>query len=975
MKTKLIGFFVLIVALTACQKKQDVQRLTEQVNPFIGTGGHGHTYPGAATPFGMVQLSPDTRLEGWDGSGGYHYTDSVIYGFSHTHLSGTGISDYADILFMPTAGEIKLENGYETSPDEGYASRFSHQKEHAEPGYYEVHLDDYDVDVALTVTPRAGFHKYTFNKDEQSNVILDLNHRDMLTDVSFEVVDNRTIMGSRISKAWAEEQHVYFYARFSQPFTADSVTSQKVGEDRKVTKAAFTFNVQPGEDILLKVGISAVDEEGARKNLDKEIPGWDFDKIKQQSSDQWEQNLSKITVEGGSQDERTIFYTALYHSLLNPNLYTDVDGRYRGMDMNIHQTDDHTQYTVFSLWDTFRATHPLFTIIEQEKTNDFINTLLDQYDKGGELPIWELAANYTGTMIGYHSIPVIVDAFIKNIRGYDTNKAFEAMKHSAVQDKLGLDAYMKKGYIPADHEHESVSKTLEYAYDDWSIATMAKELGKEEDAETFMKRGQYYKNIFDPGTGFMRARMNGSWFKPFDPAEVNFNYTEANSWQYSFFVPQDVQGMIDLYGGEAEFENRLDQLFETSSQLSGTNQVDITGLIGQYAHGNEPSHHMAYLYNFIGKPWKTQQRTNQIMKTLYANTPDGLSGNEDCGQMSSWYVLSAMGFYPVTPGLPYYVMGTPVFDKVTINLENGEKFEIVAENRTADNFYIQSATLNGSDYKASFLDHDDIMSGGKLTFQMGADPEKDWFDSQPVSAIDKYEVTSVPFFEADSKTFTDSLNVALGNADNTAEIYYALHGKKSKNLSFKKYQEPLTITNTTHITAYAIKNNRKSSEVTADYLKIEDDRTITLQAEYASQYAAGGDDALINYLRGGNNYRTGDWQGFQGQDLIATVDLGQLKKVKKISMGFLQDIKSWIWFPPEVTFEVSKDGKNFEQLPTVKNDFPDDRYGSFIKDFSVSVDSTIRYIKVTAEYYGECPEWHLGHGGKSWLFADEIVVE
>jgi len=972
MKIRIIGFLTLLIAIASCQ--DNPQRLTDQVNTFIGTGGHGHTYPGAATPFGMVQLSPDTRLEGWDGCGGYHYTDSIVYGFSHTHLSGTGISDYGDVLFMPTSGEIMLDNGYKMSPDKGYASRFSHDKEHAEPGYYEVQLADYDIDVALTVTPRAGFHKYTFNKEGQSNVILDLEHRDVLTDVSFEIVDEQTIKGSRVSKAWAQEQHLYFYAKFSKPFIKDSVSIRKLDDKEVATKAAFTFDLSKGDDLLLKVGISAVDTEGAKKNLETEIPDWDFEGVKESASDTWEKRLSKITVEGGSQDERTIFYTAMYHSLLNPNLYSDVDGRYRGMDMGIHKKEE-PQYTVFSLWDTFRATHPLFTIIEQDKTNEFINTFLDQYEKGGILPIWELAGNYTGCMIGYHSIPVITDAYAKGIKGYDVDKAFEAMKYSATRDKLGLDALKAQGYIPADHEHESVSKTLEYAYDDWCIAYMAKQMGREEDAANFFKRGQYYKNIFDPTTGFMRAKMNGSWFKPFDPAEVNFNYTEANSWQYSLFAPQDISGLINLYGGEAAFEKQLDELFETKSDLSGRHQVDITGLIGQYAHGNEPSHHMAYLYNYVGKPWKTQQRIDQIMKTMYTNTPDGLSGNEDCGQMSSWYVLSAVGFYPVTPGLPYYTLGTPVFDKVTINLENGNTFEIVAKGRTSESFYIQSASLNGGDFKASFLNHEDIMKGGTLTFEMGAEANQRWFEKHPVASIDEYKVTPVPFFLTDSKTFTDSLQITLGCADSTAQLFYALHDGKESDLEFKAYEKPVILKDTKHITAYALKGDVKSFEITADYLKVEGGRSITLEAEYANQYAAGGPDALINYLRGGHSYQAGDWQGFQGQDLVATVDLGREKQVKEISMGFLQDIKSWIWYPTEITFEVSNDGENFQILPTIKNDFPDNQYGSFTRDFSVAVNSTIRYIKVTAKNYGECPEWHLGHGGKSWLFADEIVVE
>ncbi|MCD6111977.1 MAG: GH92 family glycosyl hydrolase, partial [Bacteroidales bacterium] len=535
-------FIILALFLISCSniKKEQI----DYVDPFIGTGGHGHTFPGASVPFGMVQLSPDTRLEGWDGCSAYHYSDNIVYGFSHTHLSGTGCSDYGDILLMPFTGKIVFDNGYKNGVDNGYASRFKKKNEKASPGYYSTLLDDYNIKVELTASNRAGFHKYTFNDPENAHIIIDLKHRDEVISSSLKKVSGTEICGKRISHAWANNQFIYFVARFSQPFTKiiidknDTILNDITETSGKNIKAVLNFDIKKNKPLLVKVGISAVSIEGARKNLDAEIPGWNFDTIKSSSEKLWTDELKKISVQG-TEKEKTIFYTALYHSLLAPNTFMDIDRQYRGTDLKIHKAEDFTNYTVFSLWDTYRATHPLFTIIEQKRTGDFIKTFIHQYENGGQLPVWELAGNYTGCMIGYHSIPVICDAYVKGIRNFDVEEAYQAMKHSAMQDHLGLKAYKKYGYIPADKESESVSKTLEYAYDDWCIAVMAKALKKDNDYKYFIKRAQSYKNIFDPQTKFMRPKSYGIFKYPFDPAEVDFNFTEANSWQYSFYVPQD----------------------------------------------------------------------------------------------------------------------------------------------------------------------------------------------------------------------------------------------------------------------------------------------------------------------------------------------------------------------------------------------------------------------------------------------------
>ncbi|HET9478610.1 MAG TPA: GH92 family glycosyl hydrolase, partial [Pyrinomonadaceae bacterium] len=629
-----------LLLLLLCAPISAQQDLARYVDPFIGTAGHGHTYPGATRPFGMVQLSPDTRLTGWDGCSGYHYSDSIIYGFSHTHLSGTGISDYGDILLMPTAGEVFLNALNSGSPEKGYASRFQHRNETASPGYYSVKLDDDNIFVELSATERAGIHRYTFPRSQQANIIIDLNHRDKVLDSGLRITGGDTIVGWRRSQAWAKEQIVYFAIQFSHPFIGNGIAIDDklvpgVSEARgRNVKAYFRFHTEIAPVVTVRVGISAVDTNGAWLNLAAELGHKSFEKVKDEARAAWNKELNKITVDGDSTSQLTNFYTALYHATLAPNLFMDVDRRYRGRDLKIHQAENFTNYTVFSLWDTFRAAHPLYALIDRQRTRDFIKTFLVQYEQGGRLPVWELAANETDTMIGYHAVSVIADAAVKGIDGFDLQKAFEAMKQSAeLRQHRSLGAYIDKGFIAMEDERESVSKVLEYAYDDWCIAEVAHMLGRTDDYHRYLARAQSYKNVFDPVSGFMRPRSNGNWIEPFDPREVTFAFTEANSWQYTFFAPQDISGLMRLMGGRRAFARKLDQMFAADSRTTGREQVDITGLIGQYAHGNEPSHHMAYLYNYAGEPWKTQFRVRQIMDPFYTPAPEGLIGNEDCGQM------------------------------------------------------------------------------------------------------------------------------------------------------------------------------------------------------------------------------------------------------------------------------------------------------------------------------------------------------
>jgi len=952
---------IILLCLLILPLQVSAQRdLTRYVNPFIGTGGHGHTFPGAIVPFGMVQLSPDTRLTGWDGCSGYHYSDSIIYGFSHTHLSGTGISDYGDILLLPS---LKLAG----------SAAFQHRNESAAPGYYSVKLDDDNILVELTATARTGLHRYTFPRSEDANVIIDLAHRDKVIDSDLRVTSKTTIVGWRRSQAWAKDQIVYFAAEFSQPFTSYGPTDREL-------RTYFRFDTRGGAPLLVKVAISAVDVEGALRNLQAELNHWNFDKVRADAAAAWNAELKKIQVTGGTDAQLTNFYTALYHAMTAPNLFMDVDGRYRGRDFKIHKADGFSNYTVFSLWDTFRAAHPLYNIIDQKRTRDFIRTFLAQYEQGGRLPVWELAANETDTMIGYHAVSVIADAAAKGISGFDLNKAFEAMKHSAeLRQQRGLGVYIDQGFIAMEDERESVSKVLEYAYDDWCIAEVARMLGKTADYERYNARAQSYKNMFDSASGFMRPRSNGNWLEPFDPREVTFGFTEANSWQYTFFAPQDVSGLIALMGGRRQFAEKLDQLFAAKSQTTGREQVDITGLIGQYAHGNEPSHHMAYLYNYVGQPWKTQSRVRQIMDQFYKPDPAGLIGNEDCGQMSAWYVLSAAGFYPVTPGSTIYVIGSPLFPEARINLENGKSFVVRGVGVSERNVYIQSATLNKKPYTKSFLQHSDLMAGGELVLRMGSQPNPNWgtgAENEPVSRVASPEIVPVPVIKAAGRTFRGRQEISFaGIAGKPVDIYYTTNGSEPTAKS-QRFTKPFFIEADTTVKAFAVDGDRRSLAVTAKYHRLPHDWKITLLSKYSSQYTGGGDLALIDGIRGTTNLSDGAWQGYQGKDLIALVDLGEVQQVSTVAVGFLQDIGSWIWMPRGVDVELSLDGKTFRPAMSITSDVSEKREGAITKEFVKSIPPTsARYLRIRAVNFGKIPAWHPGSGGDAWIFADEIIIE
>ena len=1016
-RSTFLCFFVFTIGLSAsAQRKKDYTLL---VNPFIGTGGHGHTYPGAVMPFGMVQLSPDTRLSGWDGCSGYYYTDTVVYGFSHTHLSGTGVADYCDILFMPTTGEPKFKNT-------AYLSGFKKINEQASPGYYKTKLDKYNINVELTATTRAGVHRYTYPKTTQANIIIDLQHRDEVFDSWIEVINDREIRGFRRSRSWAEDQSVYFYAKFSKPFKTYGIASNdqlQQGQNKVQGKNVKMFvQFDNPHDVIAKVGISSVSAEGALKNLDDEVPDFNFDKIEKDAKTAWNTELSKIEVEGGGvseADQRTMhniesaqglfsrdaadnkragkknkpvkhpfinyakkkqitFYTALYHAMLAPNIYSDVDGQYRGMDQKIHTANGFNYYTVFSLWDTYRAEDPLLNLIDRKRTLDFIKSFLAMYEQGGLLPIWPLASNETFCMVGNHSIPVIVDAYAKGIRDFNAEEAFTAMKAAVNRNQFGLASYRKNGVVLSDDEQESVSKTLEYAIDDWCIAQMAQMLNKPDDYKEFIQRAQYWKNNLNNQNGFMQARANGGWATPFDPTAINEHYTEGNSWQYSFLAPQDIDGLIKSMGGEAAFEAKLDELFTTKSKLSGREVSDVTGLIGQYAHGNEPSHHIAYLYNFTGSPDKTQLYINKILSEEYSDQPDGLSGNEDCGQMSAWYVMSSLGIYNIAPGQQQFLIGSPQFDKAVISLENGKKFTILNPGASISrtNNYLEGMNLNGEPYNKLYLNYDDIENGSKFEFFVGQLPNKLFVQDlqKPVSKIADNLIVPNPYILAPSKTFKQPINIEIKCADPLAKIYYTLDGSEP-GVNSTLYTSAITISSNTTVKAIAAENGKTSFVDEGTFSKIKDDIKLDLVNKYLPDYADDGDNTLINGLRGKLNWRLGNWQGYQGKDLIAILDMGKNKTIKQVSLGTLQDTGALIIFPKYVQFWVSDDGGNYTLAATVNTKVKIDDYDVQTQDFTAALNLKTRYIKLIAKQYGPLPDWHENKGDPSYIFADEITIE
>ncbi|MGM9775452.1 MAG: GH92 family glycosyl hydrolase [Candidatus Coprenecus sp.] len=987
-----------LLMMQGCTNKS-LLPFTDYVNPMVGTDATGHTFPGACAPFGMVQLSPDTRLDTWEGCSGYHYMDNTIIGFSHTHLSGTGCIDYGDIMLMPV-----VSYPLDTLNRDFYKSEFSHDNEIASAGYYEVLLDRWNVRVALTAGRRAAMHSYTFNtvaEDGTVGVILDLEHRDYMIEGEFEFDGKRSFTGFRRSSSWSQDHMVHFYLEFDTP----------VKECRYLGKsgAYIIFDAKKGDRVVAKVGISSVSSENAKENLESEVPAdnFDFAALHDKSLEMWNEYLGKIDVRGdGCEDVNNlrIFYTAMYHTAIAPNLYSDVNGLYRGMDKKIHKAEGYDRYTVFSLWDTFRTLHPMLNIIERRRSADFMDSFLSIYREGGKLPIWELSGWETNCMIGYNSTPVIADCITKGIDKFATGDVadfLDAMVVSSNKDEFGIRYYRDRYVVPAEKEHESVSKTLEYAFDDWCISVVADTLyrrtGEEKYAQIrdkYLEYSKSYVNIFDPSTGFMRPLLSNSWVKPFDPREVNNHFTEANSWQYSFFTPHDISGHIALLGGEESYCAKIDSLFCAVPKTSGRVQVDITGLIGQYAHGNEPSHHMAYLYSYAGKPWKGYERVREILTELYTDTPDGLCGNDDCGQMSAWYVMSAIGLYPVTPGSDCFVFAAPLFSQVRINLEDGSVFVIKSDNKK--NKYIKGATLNGREYEKGYIRFSDIISGGELSFRTSGKPDYDFAVAQqnrPSSSVDIPFMRN-PWFEYESDIFEDSITFSISGIPQGGKAYYRVvplkPGETLERMDerrvnalqkgeFKPFDGDVRVDRTSILFAYVTDSQgNRSRVVTSAVYRLKDDMDITTECRYNPQYNARGAKGLIDGLRGSENWKTGGWQGFQATDFTAVVDLRSVKEIRSIGSGYCQDARSWIWMPVYVEYSISEDGVNFTPVGRVDRTTDPKDYEIQVRDFVLDLGKNARkarYVKVFAKNFGKIPEWHLGAGGQAFIFIDEIWVD
>lgn len=957
---------LLICLALSCLWNQhlNAQQLVKYVNPIIGTGGTGHTFPGATRPFAMVQLSPDTRIDNsWEGCSGYHYNDDTIYGFSHTHLSGTGCSDLGDISFMPAYDQDYPGNILER---DSVFSTFSHLNEKAEAGYYSVVLDN-GIKAELTSTQRTGLQKYTFSKPGGVWIILNLKHRDELLEGSIKSTSVTTYQGLRRSKAWATDQRVYFCFELSKRPEDVVITSYNGGQ----SKAGFYFKVQEGEELIVKTALSNVSETGARLNMERELTGRDFETVKKESQNAWENELQKIKVYGGSRQDLEKFYTALYHCMIHPSVISDADSTYRGRDGLIHKASWGHYYSIFSLWDTYRALHPLLNMIEPSISRDFIMTFMAQAKESGHLPMWELWGNETHCMIGVHSIPVILDAYRQRVIDKQIlADIYPAIQADLIENRDGLPIFRTKGYLETNDEHESVSKTLEYAFDFWCAAEIAKELDDKLNYGVYQKLGFGGLNLLDPATMLVRPRKNGNFISPFDPREINNYFTEGNSWQYSYYFPQFFNGSLQIEDSMAE------RIFKQDSKMTGRTQADVTGIIGQYAHGNEPSHHIPYLLENKSR----QKIVKQICRTLYGNNEEGLCGNDDCGQMSAWYVFSAMGFYPVCPGTNRYYWGNMLFDSVRIEPQNLRIFKDLPS--ANEELFIGAVPISAATIPPTTNDFFELkhyrrkVAEEKMIF-------REPYDIVPY--FKSYNVFTAPLMEPKKETLTVS------------HYYASLPGRFDHAflLMSKLREEPLSLNSTTKLTAddsviYVFRSSFKgsSSDKNESYV-IHFSSTYTryianykyglqLLSTYNKQYSAGGDSGIIDGLYGTENWKLGGWQGYQGTDFNCILDLKKAKSVHKIAFNCLQDTRSWILFPKEVKVWGSTNGKKYTYLGNSVNLISDSTTDKpIIQRLQIKPGSKkkYRYLKITAVNYGKLPDWHPGKGFDAFIFVDEIVVE
>jgi predicted alpha-1,2-mannosidase len=968
-----ISLGLLLLIFSQCKPHHEPESLARLVNPFIGTGGHGHTFPGATLPFGMVQLSPDTRLEGWDGCSGYHYDDKKIYGFSHTHLSGTGVADYCDVLLLPFQGKTLWKNT-------AYASPFSHSSEQAWAGYYAVTLEAHNIRAELTATRRCGIHRYTFNQTGKApRLLLDLEHRDKVLDSWLEVVSDTEVVGFRRSASWNPDQHLYFCIRFNTPAIEieAALNNRNVTFERRLEgtslKAAFTFKTE-ANPLVVRVGLSAVSADNARMNLEAEASHNHFDRYVAEAELAWNRELELFEITGGSEEEKRIFYTAWYHCLIAPNLFSDVNGEYRGRDGKPHRAEGFEYYTVFSLWDTYRALHPLLALTHPKQTRDWVLTFLRQYEEGGALPVWELASAETHCMIGYHAVPVILEAWVRGIRDFNAKKALEAMVKAATDTTRIAAQYQTQGFISGNTEAESVSKTVEYSFDDWCIAQFAKYINQQDVYKLFRKRAYNYRNLFDPETRFLRGKIEAFWYVPFDPYEVNNFFTEANAWQYALAAVHDLNELIQLHGGDSTFASFLERLFTDRTLPTGRQQADITGLLGQYAHGNEPSHHLAYLFNYCGRPWRTQELVHFIRKNFYKNSPDGLIGNEDCGQMSAWYVLSAMGFYPVTPGSGYMSLGTPLFPRIKLKLGNGHTLEIRTTPNNTNNPYVKNLRLNGRNYDKLWLGPELFQYGGQLEFTLSDKPATPGpFSAEQMRPPLRREdagFVAVPGLLVSANPFRDSATLTVNHID--AQSLLKLWWPDS-HATFRG-SKTITVKKPGMIMAQALKGPDSSCIVIGKLARVIPDRHITLLTEPTPPYQSHGPNILIDSIMSGPQWRNGLWHSYFGKDFRAVIDLGTSRKLQYGAIHVLQETQSWIFYPREVIFEGSRDGKVYFVLRRFKNRIPSQEGPAETQILGGRLRGKWRYVRVRAVNGGPLPEWHENKGQPAHLFIDEVII-
>ncbi len=980
--------------------------LTQFVDPMIGTDAHGHTFPGATIPHAMVQLSPSNGFKNWDWCSGYHYSDTVIKGFAHNHISGAGLAGLGDILLMPTS-LATTQAGTDENPEQGYRSRFSHDTETPSAGYYTVYLEDEDIKAELTTTDRVGFHRYTFDTAGEKHIVIDPTHSiaEFAKETEIVVVSDTVVRGHKKSKSGsAGERTVYFEAHFSKPFKSSMITqNDELVRDTKTlegseVKSFVSFDVEAGEAVEVEVALSYVSYDGAHKNWLAEAKDIDFSGALTAAKGEWQTALNKIEIEADDLAKKRTFYTAQYHAMISPNLISDVDGNYYVEGQTLHS--DIAQYSNFSTWDTYRALHPLMTIIDQESTANIINSMISRHSEADMLlPSWEALGFDNICMIGYSMTSPIADAVLKNIPGIDQNAAYSAIydsafdltKHSPNYDVNGMEGYIKYGYVTGEIG-SSVSKTTEQNYYDWAIARVAEKLGKTDDAAMFDKRSQGYRNLFDQDTGYLLPKMSNGDAVPMNTNEwrnLTSNYVSGNIWAYSAYTPHDMRGIMQMHGGRQAYLNWLDKVFTDNSSLDGEQHVDISGFIGKYGHGDEPGHQMPYLYAVAGQPWKTQKYVNEVLTTMYSDKPDGMINNEDLGQMSSWYVFSSVGFYPLAPGDLVYQLGAPLHDKATFNLENGKQFVVNTKNQSDKNIYVQSVKLNGSDYAKTYIKHEDIMAGGELLFVMGDTPNKQWGSAMEDSFLGKFDDTTkatvpvvavnAPFDTDDNFFFAGRRSIELKTKTAGADIYYTLDGSEPTAKS-TQYVKPIIITENTTVKAIAVKEGLSESVTyRKDYsesflLGLKDGYPkITTEGKH-TPYGLEDLSMVFDQLEGSSTYSDGKWTGLK-DDMVISLDLGEDKAIHTVQVGALTDTGVWIFPPKHIAIYGGDSVDNMTLLAERELDkLHKDAKRVEKYDFELNGDA-YRYLKIEVQNYTVAPKWHGGGSGKKmWLFVDEVIL-